>query len=150
MALLPAHDPIRALSEAWVREIFSAVLDGLRLLRYINAGHSRPLFISADGEVTILPDGDLPIGLFPEVAYEELQISLFSSCAIVVYSDGLIDALNSRGEEFAEEKLLNYCKSLPKGATAREICVSLSQRVSEWSAGVEQFDDITILVLTAD
>jgi serine phosphatase RsbU (regulator of sigma subunit) len=120
------------------------------LLRYINAGHSRPLFISADGEVTTLPDGDLPIGLFPEVAYEELQISLLSSYAIVVYSDGLVDALNSRGEEFGEERLLDYCKSLPKGATAREICVSLSQRVSEWSAGVEQFDDITILALTAD
>jgi serine phosphatase RsbU (regulator of sigma subunit) len=123
---------------------------GNGLLRYINAGHSRPLFISAAGEVTPLPNGDLPIGLFPESAYEEFEISLFGSCAIVVYSDGLIDALNSRGEEFGEERLLDYCKSLPRGATAREICASISQHVSKWSAGVEQFDDITILVLTAD
>jgi sigma-B regulation protein RsbU (phosphoserine phosphatase) len=123
---------------------------GSRLLRYINAGHSRPLFISATGEVTPLPGGDLPIGLFPESIYEELKISLFSGCAIVAYSDGLIDALSSEDEEFGEERLLDYCKSLPKGATAQEICTSLSQRISEWSAGVEQFDDITILVLTVD
>jgi sigma-B regulation protein RsbU (phosphoserine phosphatase) len=123
---------------------------GTGLLRYINAGHSRPLFISAAGEVIPLPDGNLPIGLFPELVYEELQISLFSGCAIVVYSDGLIDALNSKGEEFGEERLLKYCQSLPEGATAREICTSVSQRVSEWLAGTELFDDITILVLTAD
>jgi serine phosphatase RsbU (regulator of sigma subunit) len=104
---------------------------GSGLLRYINAGHSRPLFISAAGEVTPLPDGDLSIGLFPEVAYEELQISLFSGCAIVVYSDGLdglIDALNSEGEEFGEERLLDYCKSLPTGATlGRSARPSLSE-----------------------
>jgi HAMP domain-containing protein len=87
---------------------------GSGLLRYVNAGHSRPLFISAAREVSPLPDGDLPIGLFPELAYKELQISLSSGCAIVVYSDGLIDALNSMGEEFGEERLLDYCKSLPK------------------------------------
>jgi serine phosphatase RsbU (regulator of sigma subunit) len=67
-----------------------------------------------------------------------------------VYSDGLIDALNSRGEEFGEERLMDYCRSLPKGATAVEICASLSQYIAEWSTGVEQFDDTTILVLSVD
>jgi sigma-B regulation protein RsbU (phosphoserine phosphatase) len=71
-------------------------------------------------------------------------------CAIVVYSDGLVDALNARGEEFGDERLADYCRSLPKGATAQEMCTSLSQYVAEWSAGVEQFDDTTILVLRVD
>jgi serine phosphatase RsbU (regulator of sigma subunit) len=120
------------------------------LLRYINAGHCRPIVISATGEVTALPGGDLPIGLFIEMNYQELQFMVSRGCAIVVYSDGLVDALNSRGEEFGEERLADYCRSLPKGATAQEICASLSQCVGDWSAGVEQFDDTTILVLRVD
>jgi serine phosphatase RsbU (regulator of sigma subunit) len=67
-----------------------------------------------------------------------------------VYSDGLTDVLNPKGEEFGEERLVDYCRSLPKGATAQELCASLSQCTAEWSADVEQFDDTTILVLSVD
>ena len=123
---------------------------GSGLLRYINAGHCRPIFISEAGEVTALPNGDLPIGLFIETTYQELQLTVSKGCAIVVYSDGLVDALNCSGEEFGEERLLDYCKSLPKGATAHEICAYLSQCIAEWSATVDQFDDTTILVLRVD
>jgi sigma-B regulation protein RsbU (phosphoserine phosphatase) len=123
---------------------------GSGLLRYINAGHCRPIFISEAGEVTALPNGDLPIGLFIETTYQELQLTVSKGCAVVVYSDGLVDALNCSGEEFGEERLLDYCRSLPKGATAHEICAYLSQCIAEWSAAVEQFDDTTILVLRVD
>lgn len=123
---------------------------GSGLLRYINAGHCRPILISEAGEVTALPNGDLPIGLFLEPTYQELQLAVSRGCAIVVYTDGLVDALNSRGEEFGEERLVDYCRSLPKGATAQEICAFLSRCIAEWSADVEQFDDITILVLSVD
>jgi len=121
-----------------------------RTLRYINSGHCPPILISATGEVTVLPDGDLPIGLFPETTYRELRIMLSNGSAIVVYSDGLIDALNSKDEEFGEERLVSCCKLLPLGASAESICTSLSHHVAEWSAGAEQFDDITILVLAVD
>jgi serine phosphatase RsbU (regulator of sigma subunit) len=123
---------------------------GSGLLRYINAGHCRPIFISEAGEVTALPNGDLPIGLFLETTYQEFQLTVSRGCAIVVYSDGLVDALNSREEEFGEERLVDYCRSLPKGVTAQEICASLSQCIAEWSTGGEQFDDTTILVLRVD
>jgi phosphoserine phosphatase RsbU/P len=123
---------------------------GSGLLRYINAGHCRPIFISKAGEVTALPNGDLPIGLFSKITYQEFQLKVSRGCAIVVYSDGLIDALNPKGEEFGEERLVDHCRSLPNGATAQEICVHLSQCIAEWSTGVEQFDDTTILVLTVD
>ena len=119
-------------------------------LRYVNAGHCPPILISPDGEVTVLPDGDLPIGLFPETTYRELRISLLSGSAVVVYSDGLIDALNLKGEEFGEERLVSCCRLLPKGASAESICTALSQHVADWSEGAEQFDDTTILVLAVD
>jgi hypothetical protein len=88
------------------------------------------------------------MGLFPDVRYQELQIALTTGAAILVYTDGVTDALNSRGDEFGEETLLSCCASLPKGANAETICQLLSNAV--WSVGVEQFDDITILVLSAE
>ena len=67
-----------------------------------------------------------------------------------MYSDGLIDALNSHGREFGEERLVSCCKLLPKGTSAESICSFLSQRVEEWSAGAEQFGDTTLLVLAVN
>jgi sigma-B regulation protein RsbU (phosphoserine phosphatase) len=121
-----------------------------RLLRYVNAGNCPPILISATGEVTVLRDGDLPIGLFSEMTYQELGIPLSRGSAIVVYSDGLVDALNLMAEEFGEERLVSCCKLLPKGPSAELICTFLSQRVAEWSEGAEQFDDTTILVLAVN
>ena len=120
------------------------------VLRYINAGHCPSLLISEIGEATKLPGGDLPIGLFPEITYQERQVTLSKGSVIVVYTDGVTDALSSQGEEFGEERLLSCCTSLPKGANAEAICTLLSSKLAEWSAGVEQFDDTTILALTVE
>jgi serine phosphatase RsbU (regulator of sigma subunit) len=119
-----------------------------KVLRYINAGHCPPILISEAGKTTKLTAGDLPVGLFPEIRYQELRVTLSKGCAVVVYTDGVTDALNSQGEEFGEERLMNSCTSLPKGANAEAICTLLSRAVVEWAAGVEQFDDTSILVLS--
>jgi serine phosphatase RsbU (regulator of sigma subunit) len=120
------------------------------VLRYINAGHCPPILISAAGEATKLTAWDLPVGLFPEARYQELRVTLSTGCVLVVYTDGVTDALNSQGEEFGEARLLSCCTSLPKGANAEAICMLLSKRVVEWAGGVEQFDDTTILVLSVE
>src|ERR1700722_14724056 len=116
--------------------------------RYVSAGHCSPIFISEAGEAKTLPGGDLPVGLFAEAAYQERRVTVSRGCAIVVYTDGVTDALNSHGEAFGEERIRRCLASLPEGANAEAICVKLAGRVNEWAAGVEQFDDTTILVLS--
>jgi sigma-B regulation protein RsbU (phosphoserine phosphatase) len=120
------------------------------ILRYVNAGHCPPILISPAGEATKLAGGDLPVGLFPEIQYQELRLTLSKGCALVVYTDGVTDALNSKGEEFGDARLMTCCNSLPQGANAEAICMLLSKRVVEWAGGVEQFDDTTILVLSVE
>lgn len=119
-------------------------------LRYVNAGHCAPIYLSETGERIKLTAGDLPVGLFSEVDYQELQVVLPKGSALIVYTDGVTEALNLHGEDFGEQRLMRACRALPTGAKADTICELLSSEVLEWSAGVEQHDDTTILVLKAD
>src|SRR5260370_30898328 len=77
-----------------------------KVLRYINAGHCPPILITETGEVRILSEGDLPVGLFPQVIYQERLLDLSAGGTVVVYTDGVTDALNLEGEEFGEQRLI--------------------------------------------
>lgn len=70
-----------------------------RILRYVNAGHSPPIFVSEMGEVTTLLGGDLPVGMLPDAAFQERRVTLSKGWVIVVHTDEVTDAQNShRGE----------------------------------------------------
>jgi serine phosphatase RsbU (regulator of sigma subunit) len=121
-----------------------------RILRYVNAGHMPPILISADGEVTRLSDGDLPVGLFPDATFTELRVLVPHGCSIVVHTDGVMDALNSEGEEFGEERVMRCLTSLPRPIDAEGICNYLAGKVAEWAGGADRFDDTTIVALSVD
>jgi serine phosphatase RsbU (regulator of sigma subunit) len=121
-----------------------------RILRYVNAGHTPPIFISAAGEVTRLSNGDLPVGMFTDATFQEHRVMVPAGCAIVVYTDGVSDALNAEREEFGEERIMCCLTSLPKPIDAEGICQHLAGKVAEWAAGVDRSDDTTILCLSVD
>ena len=98
----------------------------------------------------MLPDGDLPVGLLPNVRYQEFEVDLAKGGVIIVYTDGVTDALNSEGEEFGEARLIECCNSLPEGADAQTIGRLLTDGVKRWTAEVEQFDDTTMIVLSVE
>ncbi len=120
------------------------------ILRYINAGHCPAILISESGEAAKLFGGDLPVGLFPETIYKERQITLSRGSAILIYTDGVTDALNSHGEEFGEKQLMGNCSSLPDKSSGEAIGKFLFSKVADWTAGIDQVDDTTILVLTVE
>ena len=119
-----------------------------QILRYVNAGHTPPLLISAKGEVTRLSDGDLPVGMFPDATFQERRVMVPGGCSIVVYTDGVSDAVNSEGEEFGEEGIIRCLTSLRRPMDAEGICKHLAGKVAEWAAGADRFDDTTILALS--
>jgi hypothetical protein len=59
-----------------------------------------------------------------------------------------LDALNSEGEEFGEERIIHCLTSLPGSLDAEGICKRLAAQVAEWAAGADRFDDSTIIALS--
>jgi serine phosphatase RsbU (regulator of sigma subunit) len=119
-----------------------------QILRYVNAGHPPPLFISADGKVTRLSAGDLPVGMFPDAVFQERRVMVPPGGSIVVYTDGVSDALNYQGVEFGDERIMRCMTSLPRSIDAEGICKHLAKQVTEWAVGADRSDDATILALS--
>jgi serine phosphatase RsbU (regulator of sigma subunit) len=66
---------------------------------------------------------------------------------LVIFSDGVTDAQNATEEEFGDERLIACCRTIAPGIEAEGVAGRLMQAVAEWSAGTEQFDDTTVVVV---
>lgn len=118
------------------------------ILRYVNAGHCPAIVIGPSGEMTRLPDGGLPVGLFPDTGYEEHQVTLAKGSVIVIYTDGVTDALNADGKAFGEARLLHCCRLVPDKSNAEAIGRFLTRMVMDWTGAADQADDATLLVVS--
>jgi sigma-B regulation protein RsbU (phosphoserine phosphatase) len=88
--------------------------------------------------------------MFPDATFQEHRVTVPRGSSIVVYTDGVSDALNSEGEQFGEERITRCLASLTRPIDAEGICKHLAGRVAEWAAGADRSDDTTILTLSVD
>jgi serine phosphatase RsbU (regulator of sigma subunit) len=121
-----------------------------RKLQYINAGNPSPILIRSSGEVERLESDGFPVGMFGNAKYSPQELCLASGARLVIFSDGLTDALNVRGEEFGDERLVQCCQRIGIGTRANDIAEILTRATEKWSAGVEPFDDTTLVVITVE
>ena len=116
-------------------------------LGYVNAGHNPPLLVRKEGEVDEKLDlGGPVLGIFEGCAYEQGAVPLRTGDLFVGYTDGVVEALDTRGEEFGERRLRD-CVAALSTLPAEEICASVIRRLDEWCAGTPQHDDLTLVVL---
>src|ERR1051326_482435 len=122
-----------------------------RRLVVANAGHS-PLFIaSASAKLkTISPDG-LPLGIVPDVSYEQEILSLDECACALLYTDGLTEARNSHGELFGQERLCAWLReSVSQRRTAAELSEKFLAELKSFQSQAGLGDDQTFLVLVDD
>jgi serine phosphatase RsbU (regulator of sigma subunit) len=117
------------------------------LLTYVNAGNPPPILISSAGEIERLNSDSFPIGMFANARYTARELHLQPGSRLVIFSDGLTDAQNAAEEEFGDERLIGCCRTIAPGIDADGVAGRLMQAVAEWSAGTEQFDDTTVVVV---
>lgn len=116
--------------------------------RFVNAGHNPPILLRADNEeAEELEEGGLILGAMPTMtSYEEQHITLESNDLMVLYTDGVTEALNNdETEEFGEKRLLNCIKKY-RDESAKDIQQKIIDEVLKFSGGI-QHDDITLIVV---
>ena len=113
---------------------------------FSNAGHDPPFLINSNNNVTRLTKGGTVLGFMEEYQYEEDSISLNSGDTIIIYSDGITEALDGKNKEFGEDRLLKLIKESIK-SSAETLIDKVFDAVKIFVKDVPQSDDITIVVI---
>ena len=134
----------RGLESRFVTLMFGIVRrDGL--VTYCNAGHNPPFVFSKAG-VKRLEDGGPVVGLLEFAPYEEGTVKLVEGDTIVMFSDGVSEALNAAGDEFGDARLEEVAAAV-KDSSSSEIVERIVSAVRLFTKGAPQSDDITVMVI---
>ena len=135
----------RRIEAQFVSLIYAVWDDEHRTLQVANSGLPRPIHVHA-GKNHVIEATGLPLGLFDDANYDELTFKMKSGDMFVFFSDGILDARNRQGELFGRrrvEKLVLECA----GKSADCVVNTLFKAAAEHSAGVESFDDQTVVAI---
>ena len=127
--------------------VFAAVFDAnTGLLTYANAGHNQPIILKETVEFLKLEPG-IALGLFEDSEINEAKIQLSNKQGILLYTDGITEAVNSINEFYGEKRLLETMQELNNNNNPEEIVNYLKNNVYQFYEGREQSDDLTLLAL---
>ncbi len=126
---------------------FFAILDTKACtLASVNAGHNPPYLFHKDGSFQVLTEGGLILGMMPNRPYDVENVQLQSGDGLLMFTDGVSEAVNINEEEF-QERRIEACILEYHPQPAEEILQTLINAVKNFSEGLPQADDITALVL---
>jgi sigma-B regulation protein RsbU (phosphoserine phosphatase) len=129
--------------------VFACVLDlETGVIVYSDGGHELPIRLRADGAVQLLPKlGGLALGFLPDYSYRTGEIALDAGDALVLYTDGVTEAMNLAQEMFRSERITDALAGCAPGAPSVAIARALLTSVRGFVGAAPQSDDITILVV---
>lgn len=126
--------------------LFCAVLDREGHLTYVNAGHNLPILARLNSETETLTTRSVLLGAFDFVEYKPRQTRLNSGDVVVMYTDGVTEAVNNDNEMFGEDRLEELIKR-NVSLSAEQIKQRILDEVLSFTRGLPQGDDITLIVL---
>jgi sigma-B regulation protein RsbU (phosphoserine phosphatase) len=135
----------RRIEAQFVSIIYAVWDDEHRTLLVANSGLPRPVLVH-DGKNTVIEATGLPLGLFDDVSYDEFRFKMKPGDMFVCFSDGILDARSRSGELFGRgrvETIIAECA----GKSADCVVNALFKAAAEHSAGVETFDDQTVVAI---
>src|SRR6266404_4021233 len=135
----------RRIAAQFVSIIYAVWDDERRTLLVANSGLPRPIYCH-DGKIEFVEATGLPLGLFDEADYDELNFKAKPGDLFVFYSDGILDARNRDGHSFGPERVAAIVAGC---ATKSADCVvnEIFKAVTEHAAGVDTFDDQTVVAI---
>ena len=140
----------RKVDSQYVVMLYAIWNDKDRTLQIANAGATQPFFCrynaTESGTIERIQAEGFPLGMFPDVEYEEFTIATQPGDSLVFFSDGMLDAENDAGDMFGEERLLAILTK-NRRCSANTLVNGILKSVSAFQGGIEHFDDETIVAL---
>lgn len=116
-------------------------------LTYVNAGHNYPYLLHEDGTIERLETGGMILGVIRTIAhYEEATIPLRAGDMIVLFTDGVSEAMSKESAEYGEERLEALIRA-NVNRSAQEITEAIHKDILKHTKGAPQSDDITMMVV---
>jgi hypothetical protein len=115
-------------------------------LAYVNAGHNAPILRKASGALERLETGGIPVGIFADAAYQVGTTRLERGDWLVIFTDGVVEAVNAKDEEYGEPELIRLLDR-ESGSAPAEMLRSLMAGLDQFVGNTPQHDDITCLLL---
>jgi sigma-B regulation protein RsbU (phosphoserine phosphatase) len=112
----------------------------------INAGHNPPYIFHSDGTFETFSEGGLLMGMFPNAPYKSESKQLRDGDVVVLYTDGVSEAMSAASEEFGEKRLEEIIRA-GLNTSAAGMIEAISNAVKKHTEGAPQSDDITLVVL---
>lgn len=123
--------------------------DSTRCLTYVNAGHNPPIIIRPSqnsSETLRLEEGGLVIGLFKNASYQKAGVQLSKGDVLLLFTDGVSEAMNVRGEEFTEDRLVSLVRGNVQ-LSAVSLRDLILEQVNSFAGQAPQHDDLTLVVV---
>jgi len=119
-----------------------------RALTYINAGHNAPILRRSTGAIERLSNGGLPLGMWADKSYEAGNVVLQPRDWLVIFTDGVVEAVNGRDEEYGEQRMLNVLQA-GVAATPDELLRRMMSDLDAFVGPTPQHDDVTCMLVKA-
>jgi len=117
------------------------------VLKYCNAAHTTTLILNINDEITELKQSHgMPLGLYPDKAYEESTVKLNAGDSIILYSDGIIEQQNSENQHFGNERFIEIVSQLSE-LKPKLIINEIEKGLDLFRGKTKQTDDITLMIL---
>jgi hypothetical protein len=127
--------------------MFWGIFDPLTAtLRYVNAGHAAPILLRAGAAPQHLGEGGPVLGVIRDARYQCGRVQVQAGDTLIVYSDGINEAMNRKEEEFGDDRILSLASGDSENS-AQAICEAITRQVDAFSSSKVAQDDRTLLVV---
>lgn len=137
---------LEAQSDLFVTVFYAIWNPQNEMLTYANAGHNPPILLKKNGQPRLLKEHGMALGVLPDIQIKEHTVRLHPGDTLILYTDGVTEAMNEDLDEFGMERLLLAARA---GQThnAAAIIQSITDNIRDHAGETPQFDDITLVVL---
>ncbi len=118
-----------------------------KTFRYVNAGHNHPFVVRANKTIERLTEGGIILGVMKDAAaYIEGSTKLLPGDAVVMFTDGVSEAMNKEGVDYTEERVEQFLRNVAV-VSAQHVVNEIQTEIARYTSGALQSDDITLIVM---